>query len=287
MQDNQGGPGIDQVTLGQFEQDLEQNLSTLRNQLENDDYKPLPVLRAYIDKEDGAKRPIGIPPVRDKVVQQSLLSVLSPIFEPEFSDCSFAYRPGRSAKNAISRVESLVKDGHKWVLNGDIENFFGSVDHDLLLSFVAERVSDRKILDLVGEFLKADIFENMTLREEYLGIVQGNVISPLLANIYLHRFDQELTGRGYHLIRYADDFVILENSQERIGRALADAAAILGTLKLNLNEKKTRLIPAREGFIFLGYYFDDKGKGPSKKAIEAIRRRLPEITEARKRKNIL
>jgi group II intron reverse transcriptase/maturase len=286
VRDNQGAAGVDQVTIEQFQHNLEQYLTRLQNELESRAYQPLPVLRGYVDKGNGTKRPIGIPVIRDRIVQQSLLSVLSPIFEPAFLDCSFAYRPGRSALNAIDRVEALVKDGHKWVFDGDIKSFFGSVDHGLLLSFVAERVSDTKILDLIREFLKANVFENMTLREVYLGIVQGNIISPLLANIYLHHFDQELTGRGYHLIRYADDFVILESSQERIGRALADAAATLGNLKLNLNEKKSRLIPASEGFIFLGYYFDDKGKGPSKKAIEAIRRRLREITEAEKRENI-
>lgn len=158
VRDNQGAAGIDQVTIEQFQHNLEHGLTRLQNDLESGGYQPLPVLRGYVDKEDGAKRPIGIPSVRDRVVQQSLLSALSPIFELEFSDCSFAYRPGRSAINAVSRVEALVKDGHKWVLDGDIKSFFGSVDHDLLLSFVAERVSDTKILGLIREFLKGNVF---------------------------------------------------------------------------------------------------------------------------------
>jgi hypothetical protein len=183
-------------------------------------------------------------------------------------------------------VEALVKNGNKWILDGDIESFFDSIDLDLLLGSVAERVPDTKILKVTEKFLKAGVFENMSLRDEYSGIAQGSVISPLLANIYLHRFDQQLTEKGYHLIRYADDFVILEESQERIGRALADAASALKALKLNLNEKKTKILPAREGFIFLGYYIDAKGKGPSKKAIEVICRKLRGINEADRRKNI-
>ena len=286
VKDNQGSAGIDQVTIEQFEQNLEQNLTGLQSELESGDCQSLPIRRGYIDKEDGTKRPIGIPAIRDRVVQQSLLSALSPIFEPEFLDCSFAYRPSRSALNAISRVEALLKDGLKWVLDGDIESFFDSIDHALLLSFVEERVSDNKALKLLHGFLKVGVFENMTLREDYSGIAQGNAISPLLANIYLHRFDQELIQKGYHLIRYADDFIILEDSQERIGRALADTAVALKGLRLNLNQKKTRLTPAREGFVFLGYYIDDRGKGPSRKAIQAISQKLRQVSEANKRKDI-
>jgi group II intron reverse transcriptase/maturase len=286
VKENEGGPGVDRVTLEEFEQNLDENLNLLQRQLEQEDYKPLPVLRIYIDKENGTRRPIGIPVVVDRIVQQALLSVLTPIFEEDFLDCSFAYRPGRSALDALSRIEALLKEGFRWVLDGDIENFFDSIDHDLLIRFVAERVADTEVLKLIEAFLKARVFEDMTLHEYYLGITQGSVISPLLANVYLHRFDREITAKGYHLIRYADDFIILEDSQEQIGKALADAAAALRTLKLNLNEKKTKLIPAREGFLFLGYYIDANGKGPSKKAIGAISQKLHEIAEAGTRRNI-
>ncbi|MFZ2071647.1 MAG: CRISPR-associated primase-polymerase type A1 [Halobacteriota archaeon] len=286
VKENVGGPGVDHITWEEFEQNLDENLNTLQNQLEQGDYKPLPVLRFYVDKGNGAKRSIGIPVVRDRIVQQALLSVLSPIFEEHFLDCSFAYRPGRSALDALNKIEGLLKETFKWVLDGDIENFFDSIDHDLLLSFIAERVSDTEVLNLIEAFLKARVFDNMTLHEEYLGITQGSVISPLLANVYLHRFDREITAKGYHLIRYADDFVVLEDTQEKIGNALADTAATLRTLKLKLNESKTKLIPAQEGFVFLGYYIDANGKGPSKKAIGAISQKLHAITEAGKRRNI-
>lgn len=173
-----------------------------------------------------------------------------------------------------------------WVLDGDIEKFFDTIDHDLLLSYITEQISDTRVLKLIEELLKTGVFENMTISEEYIGISQGSVISPLLANIYLHQFDLEITKKGYHLIRYADDFIILEQTQEMIARALSDITTILQTLKLKLNEKKTRLIHAENGFVFLGYYIDINGKGPSKKAIGAITRKLDEITGSGKRRSI-
>ena len=274
------------MTLEEFEQDLDGNLNNLQKQLENGDYSPLPVLRVHIDKEDGGKRSIGIPAVMDRIVQQVLLSNMSTIFEKEFLDCSFAYRPGRSALIAIDRTEALIKKGVEWVLDGDIEKFFDSVDHDLLLGFVAERISDARVLRLIKEFLKIGVFENMSMHEEYCGITQGSVISPLLANVFLHHFDLAIMAKGYHLIRYADDFVILEDSQERINEALTDSAATLKALKLNLNETKTKLLHARDGFVFLGYYIDANGKGPSKKAIIAISQKLREISDSSKSKKI-
>ncbi|RCV63652.1 RNA-directed DNA polymerase [Methanophagales archaeon] len=215
VKEKRGGPGVDQMTLDEFEQNLDDNLNTLRDLLVTGDYKPLPVVRIYKDKGNGTKRSIGIPVVRDKVVQQALLLVLSPIFESEFLDCSFAYRPGRSALNAIDMLVALIKKGYKWVLDGDIENFFDSIDHDLLISFVAEDVADTRVLKLIEALLNASVFDNMSIHEEYLGITQGSVISPLFANIFLHRFDQAITAKGYHLIRYADDFVVLEETQEK------------------------------------------------------------------------
>ncbi len=190
----------------------------------------------------------------------------------------FAYRPGRSALIAIDRIEELIRKGSEWILDGDIEKFFDSVDHDLLLGFLSEKISNENVLRLVKDFLKTGIFENMMIHEEYCGITQGSVISPLLANVYLHQFDKNLVGKGYRLIRYADDFIILEDSQNKIALALKDAAIALNALKLNLNETKTKLLTARDGFVFLGYYIDTSGKGPSKKAITAICQQIHEMS---------
>lgn len=282
VRENQGGPGIDQVTIEQFAQSQEENLRNLQRELQEGAYKPLPAVRIYLSKADGGQRPIGIPAVRDRVVQQSLLSALAPVFEPQFLDCSFAYRPGRSALDAVKKVETLLKDGCQWVLDGDIDSFFDSVDRGLLLGFVAESVSDASALKLIEDFLNAGIFEDMVVRDEYLGIVQGSVISPLLANIYLHRFDEDLTRKSYHLVRYADDFVILGESRDQVDRALEDAAATLRALRLTLSAAKTRVVPVKSGLVFLGYYIDARGKGPSKKAIDAITQKLREINEAHK-----
>jgi len=287
VKENKGAPGIDRVSCEDFEKNLESNLKSLQIELQEGSYKPLPVLRFYGEKKGGAKRrPIGIPAVRDRVVQHALLSLLTPIFEKEFLDCSFAYRPGRSAFDAIKKVEELIGNGHHWLLDSDIEDFFDSIDRELLLRFVGEKIQEDKIIKLIRKFLKAGVFEGMRLREEYLGITQGNVISPLLANIFLHRFDEQMTREGYNLVRYADDFIILEKSQEKIARAIVDVYNVLETLKLKVNERKTKIINVKEGFVFLGYYIDDKGKGASSKAIDAINGKLRQSVEAHKRKGL-
>ncbi len=172
------------------------------------------------------------------------------------------------------------------MLDSDIESFFDSIDNELLLRFVSEKISEDKIIRLIRKFLKAGVFEGMRLRAEYLGITQGNVVSPLLANIFLHRFDEQVVKEGYSLVRYADDFVILERSQEKIARAIVDVYNILEALKLKVNEKKTKIINVKEGFVFLGYYIDDKGKGASGKAIDAINSKLRQTIEAHKRKGL-
>lgn len=286
VKENEGSPGVDRVTVAEFERNLEDNLSSLSAELEQGAFSPLPVLRTYIDKESGGQRPLGIPAVRDRIVQQALLLILSPVFNRRFLDCSYAYRPHRSALDAVKNIENLLTEGYKWVLDADIERFFDTINHDLLMGFLEETVPDLRIQALIMRFLKAGVFENMSIREEYTGITQGSALSPLLANIYLHRFDKHMIEGNFHLIRYADDFVILENSQERIGKAMAETAAALGKLKLSLSEKKTRLISVSAGFIFLGYYFDGKGKGPGKKSLEVIQQKLRDAGKANQRKNL-
>jgi RNA-directed DNA polymerase len=203
---NKGVAGIDKVTIDEFERNLEQNLNEIQRLLRQDKYEPTPVNRIYIPKSDGKQRPLGIPIVRDRVVQQALKNVIEPIFEAEFLDSSFGYRAGRSAKQAIEQIEAVRDEGHEWVLDADIKAFFDTVNHEILMDAVAERISDGRVLRLIRAFLKADIMEQgLGLRENVIGTPQGGVISPLLANIYLHYFDERMAELGYEVVRYADD----------------------------------------------------------------------------------
>jgi RNA-directed DNA polymerase len=203
---NRGAGGIDKVTIDEFERNLEQNLNEIPRLLRQDRYEPMPVNRIYIPKSDGKQRPLGIPIIRDRVVQQALKNVIEPIFEAEFLDSSFGYRAVRSAKQAIEQIEAVRDEGHEWVLDADIKAFFDTVNHEKLMDAVAERISDGRVLRLIRAFLKADIMEQgLGLRENVIGTPQGGVISPLLANIYLHYFDGRMAELGYEVVRYADD----------------------------------------------------------------------------------
>ncbi|HJH27630.1 MAG TPA: group II intron reverse transcriptase/maturase [Methanophagales archaeon] len=208
VKQNRGAGGIDEVSIAEFERNLEQNLNELQRLLRQDRYKPNPVKRVYIPKPDGKQRPLGIPTIRDRVVQQALKNVIEPIFEAEFRDSSFGYRPGKSAKQAIGQIETVRGEGHEWVVDADIKAFFDTVNHEKLIDAVAERISDGRVLRLIRSFLKADIMEQgLGLAKNVVGTPQGGVISPLLANIYLHYFDERMAELGYEVVRYADDCV--------------------------------------------------------------------------------
>ena len=188
---NKGAAGIDKVTIDEFERNLEQNLNEIQRLLRQDKYEPMPVNRIYIPKSDGKQRPLGIPIIRDRVVQQALKNVIEPIFEAEFLDSSYGYRAERSAKQAIEQIETVRDEGHEWVLDADKKAFFDMVNHEKLMDAIAERISDGRVLRLIRAFLKADIMEHgLGLRENVIGTPQGGVISPLLANICLHYFDE-------------------------------------------------------------------------------------------------
>ncbi|NQE05102.1 hypothetical protein C5S32_04455, partial [ANME-1 cluster archaeon GoMg1] len=205
---NKGAAGIDKVTIDEFERNLERNLNEIQRLLRQDKYEPMPVNRIYIPKSDGKQRPLGIPIIRDRVVQQALKNVIEPIFEAEFLDSSYGYRAERSAKQAIEQIEAVRDEGHEWVLDADIKAFFDMVNHEKLMDAIAERISDGRVLRLIRAFLKADIMEQgLGLRENVIGTPQGGVISPLLANIYLHYFDERMAELGYEVVRYADDCV--------------------------------------------------------------------------------
>ena len=272
--------GSDHQSLEQFEAQLESNLRTLEEEVRAGEYRPRPIRRVYIDKPGSkAKRPLGVPAVRDKVVQTALRMVIEPIFEREFIDTSFGFRPGRGCKDALRRVEQLLKAGYTWVVDADLKGFFETIRHEQLMAEVRQRIADSRVLELIESFLKQQILEDLQLWTPEMGAPQGAVISPLLSNIYLHEVDKAMKMAGYEMVRYADDFVILCKSQPEAEAALERVSELVQERGLSLNADKTSLVNTHqpgEGFDFLGYHFEKGTRWPRKKSLEkfkeAIRR---------------
>ena len=250
-----GAGGVDGETLATFEASLEANLERMHQELKEGTYTPQPVRAHRIPKagQPGAYRTLGIPTIYDRVVQQAILNRLEPIFEPVFDAASFGYRKGRSTRDALRKVWRELNAGSTWVLDADLKDFFGSVDHDKLLALVQQRVSDGRVLGLLRQMLKAGRVADGKREATTHGTPQGGVISPLLSNILLTPFDREMRLRGYRLARYADDWVITCSSASEARKALAVAEKLLTTLGVTLNLKKTRIVHINYGFEFLGY----------------------------------
>lgn len=256
---NGGAAGIDHISVERFGRDLEQQLTHLRQELQDGRYQPKAARRVWIDKPGStAKRPLGIPTVRDRVVEAALKNVLEPIFEREFRPCSHGFRPGRGCKSALREVDQRLKADHLTVVEVDIQRYFENIDHEKLLALIAERVSDGRVLELIASMLKRGVIEEHDFQASKQGTPQGGVISPLLANIYLHGLDQELQQSGYHLVRYADDLVILclQDGQARDVRDHLERW--MKDMGLQLHPEKTGVVDMREPgawFEFLGYRF--------------------------------
>jgi len=252
---NRGSGGVDGETLETFEAQLSQQLDRLQRELKENTYQPQPVRQHPIPKRDkpGEYRLLGIPTIYDRICQQALLNRIEPIFEPVFDDASFGYRRGRSAKDALRKVWQEIQGGSEWIVDADLRDFFGSVDHEKLLTLVAQRVADGRILRLIEAMLKAGSYGKGQLFPSERGTPQGGVVSPTLSNVLLTPFDREMRLRGYQLTRYADDWVITCKSAAEARAAAEVAGRVLKQLGVELHPQKTRIVHAQDGFEFLGY----------------------------------
>lgn len=260
---NRGAAGVDRQSLADYASNLEENLERLHEELRTQTYKPQALRRVHIPKagKKGELRPLGIPAVRDRICQQALAQRLAPIFEPDFDDSSYGYRPGRSPHDAMRKIWREVQAGRVWIVDADLKDFFGSVDHARLMPLVTRRIADGRVLKLIEQMLQAPVLEGGQVTATTRGTPQGGVVSPLLANVLLTPFDREMRARGYQLTRYADDWVVTCTSREEAERALATARRILETLGVVLHPEKTRIVHVRHGFEFLGYVVR-QGKKP-------------------------
>jgi group II intron reverse transcriptase/maturase len=275
---NRGAAGIDKVSITMFEANLAQNLQALARDLKAGTFQPLPLRRVHIPKGPGQTRPLGIPAVRDRVAQEVLRQLLSPLFERVFHDDSYGFRPGRNCHQALERVLGLHRQGYTYVLDADIKGFFDNIPHTVIMAGVAAEVADGNILRLVERFLRAGVMEAGVFRPTPVGTPQGGVISPLLANIALNRLDWHLHEHGYRFVRYADDFVVLCQNQAQLQEAHALVQAHLTSLGLMLSAEKTRATQFREGFAFLGFAVSSWAVTMRPKAVEKFKAKVRELT---------
>jgi RNA-directed DNA polymerase len=256
---NAGAAGVDHVTVAMYERELERNLAQVSQQLRDGTYRPQPVRRTWIDKLGSReKRPLGIPTVRDRIVQTALRLVLEPIYEWHFAARSYGFRPGRGCKDALRRVDALLNAGYTWIADVDLRSYFDSIPHQSLLARVRTQVADGRVLALLDQFLTQGVMDGLQAWTPEEGTPQGAVVSPLLANIYLDPLDHAMAEEGYEMVRYADDLVVLCRTETDAQQALARIIAWTQAAGLTVHPQKTRLVDATlpGGFDFLGYHFE-------------------------------
>lgn len=278
---NAGAAGVDGQSVERFEQAEQMYLAELGTALREDSYRPQPIRRVEIPKGDGKTRPLGIPAVKDRIVQTAVKLVIEPIFEAAFHPASYGFRPGRGCQDALREVQELLADGHTFVVDADFASYFDTIPHDRLMRRVEERISDGRVLALLRSWLEQDILREMERWTPTQGTPQGAVISPLLANIYLHPLDELMAARGYRMVRYADDFVVLCKSPEEATAALAQISAWVTANGLRLHPDKTHVGDCRQpgqGFEFLGYRFEAGRRFVREKSLNRFKDRVREKT---------
>ena len=278
---NRGAPGVDGQTVRQFDEQSEAELARLREELQSQRYRRQPARRVWIPKPGTTeKRPLGIPAVRDRTVEAALRNVLEPIFENDFAESSYGFRPGRGCREAVGRVEELLGQGHAWCVDCDLKSYFDTIPHAGLMALVKQRVVDGSVLGMLEQCLKAGVLEELKgWQPTERGTPQGAVISPILANLYLNPLDHELERRGWKLVRYADDFVVLCRTKEEAQKVLEELRQWTTEAGLTLHPTKTRIVHApSEGFDFLGWHFREGKKWPRKKSLQKLRDKLEPLT---------
>lgn len=279
---NKGAAGVDKQTVAQFEAHEERELTRLREELQSGRYQPRPARRVWIPKMGSPeKRPLGIPAVRDRVVQAALRNLLEPIFEQDFAAGSYGFRPGKGCREAVAAVEQSLEQGRVWCVDADLKSYFDTIPHSRLMELIGKRIVDGSVLRLIEQYLKAGVMEQMKgWQPTTKGTPQGGVISPLLANIYLNPLDHQMAGKGWKMTRYADDFVVLCQSEEEAKQVLEHLRAWTAEAGLTLHPEKTRIVNASaEGFDFLGWTFRGGKKWPRKKSVLKLREKLRPWTE--------
>jgi RNA-directed DNA polymerase len=277
VRENGGAAGVDGQSVKKFAARAGQYLEELEQVLRTGEYRPQPIKRVEIPKGGGKMRPLGIPGVKDRIVQTALKLVIEAIFEREFEDGSYGFRPGRGCKQALRAVDELIKEGYTHVVDADFDSYFDSIPKEPLMDEVSQRISDGAVLELIRAFLNQDIIDGMKRWTPVGGTPQGAVISPLLANIYLHPLDRQMKQRGYRMVRYADDFVVLCRTAEQAQAALIEVRDWVEQNQLKLNADKTHVGDCRQagqGFEFLGYRFEAGQRWVRPNSVKALRERL-------------
>ncbi|ADO76363.1 group II intron reverse transcriptase/maturase [Halanaerobium praevalens] len=279
--DKGGSAGVDRIDTVEFKENYAVHMRELYREFLEDRYQPKPALRVFIPKSDGRQRPLGIPTVKDRIAQAAVRGILEPIYEKEFCDCSLGFRKGKSQIDAINKIEEYKEQGYKWVLDADIKGFFDNINHELLIEFIRQKVTDGWVIEIIKSWLTMGVMKDGEYIPKEKGTPQGGVISPLLANIFLHEFDKIMVERGYKLVRFADDFVVMTKSKRKAKRAYEVVKEIITEkLKLELHPEKTVITNFGEGFVFLGFEFIAwRYKRPRKKSLEKFKDKVRKVTK--------